>query len=138
MKRSMILFLMLFCLAGLKPVIYAQSKPILYFCEKYDADQGEIGISDRFTKGYLTIMVRADKALGLKNVFIQLDKYNWNTYKFEFYKKFNYTVDPDMKYIFFAKNDSSDLLFGEPGFYRVFLLNENNENVTSSLIEIIE
>jgi len=43
-----------------------------------------------------------------------------------------------MKYIFFAKNDSSDLLFGEPGFYRVFLLNENNENVTSSLIEIIE
>lgn len=129
---------MLFCMAGLKPVIYAQSKPILYFCERYDAGTGEIGITDRFTKGYLTIMVRADQPLGMKNVFIQFDKYNPNSRKFEFYKKYTYVVDPDMKYIYFSKNDSSDLRFEEAGFYRVFLLNENNENVASSLIEIID
>jgi hypothetical protein len=123
---------------GLKPVLYAQTKPILYFCETYDPGVGEIGISDRFTTGYLTIMVRADQPLGLKNVFIQMDKYNPDTRKFEFYKKFNYTVDPDMKYIYFAKNEESDLRFGEAGFYRVFLLNDENENVASSLVEIID
>lgn len=138
MKRSMFLFLMLFCLAGLQPVIYAQSTPTLYFCEKYDKNDGEIGISDRFTKGYLTIMVRSDRALRLENVFIQFDKFNWRSHKFEFYRKYNYTVEPNMKYIAFTKNKACDLRFEETGFYRVFLLNDSGESVASSLIEITE
>ena len=138
MKRLTALFLMIICLAGLKTVTYAQSAPLLYFCEKYNSDDGEIGISDRFTKGTLTVMVRADRALRLTNVFIQFDKYNWNSHKFELYRKFNYTIEPAMKYISFTKNQKNDLRFDETGFYRVFLLNDEGKNIASSLIEIIE
>ena len=126
-----------FIFLGMRSYTYAQSSPVLYFCEKYDSDLGEIGISDRFTTGYLTVMVKSNTALGLKNCFIQFDKYNFSTGKFDYYKRFNYTIDPDMKYVFFAKNKSSDLKFEEPGFYRVYLLNANKETVASSLIEII-
>jgi hypothetical protein len=42
-----------------------------------------------------------------------------------------------MNYIFFAKNDESDLEFDEPGFYRVFLLDDRDKTVASALIEII-
>jgi hypothetical protein len=43
-----------------------------------------------------------------------------------------------MKYIFFAKNDESDLKFEDPGFYRVFLLDDRDKTVASALIEIID
>jgi len=58
--------------------------------------------------------------------------------KFEYYKKFDYTVEPDMKYIYFSKNDESDMKFSEPGLYRVFLLNDDDETIASALIEIID
>ncbi len=136
--KVMFALLIAFMLLGITPLLHAQSSPVMYFCEKYDQDQGEIGISDRFTKGYLTVMVKAEKALGLKNVYIEFDKYNFYSHKFEYYKKFNYTIDPDMKYVFFAKNEDSDLKFEEAGFYRVFLLNDKDETVASALIEIID
>lgn len=115
----------------------AQSEPILYFCERYDSQDGEVGVSDRFTTGHLTVMVKSDYALGLEDVSIQFDKYNFRSGNFEYYKKFNYTVDPDMKYIFFSKNDESDMSFDDPGIYRVFLLDDNDKTVASSIIEII-
>lgn len=114
----------------------AQAEPVLYFCEKYGRN-GEVGVSDRFTTGYLTVMVKCDYALELDDVFIQFDKYNERNGKFEYYKKFDYTVEPDMAYVFFAKNDESDLKFEEPGFYRVFLLDDRERTVASALIEII-
>jgi hypothetical protein len=43
-----------------------------------------------------------------------------------------------MKYVFFSRNDTSDMEFNDPGFYRVFLLDENDKTVASALIEIIE
>jgi hypothetical protein len=114
----------------------AQNGPVLYFCEKYGND-GEVGISDRFTTGYLTVMVKCDYALGLKNVSIQFDKYNATSKTFEYYKKFAYVIEPTMKYVYFAKNSTSDMKFSDPGIYRVFLLDENGGTVASSLIEII-
>ena len=42
-----------------------------------------------------------------------------------------------MKYVYFARNDESDMEFEDPGFYRVFLLDDRDKTVTSSLIEII-
>jgi len=115
----------------------AQSEPVLYFCERYDSDRGEIGVADRFTTGYLTVMVKSDYALGLDDVAIQFDKYNYRTDEFEYYNKFYYTIDPDMKYIFFEKNSESDLNFRDPGIYRVFLLDSKDRTVASALIEII-
>lgn len=115
---------------------YAQQYPVLYFCEKY-GDNGEVGVSDRFTTGYLTVMVKADGPLGLRDCSIQMDKYNCSTGSFNYYKKFKFAVEPDMKYVFFAKNDESDMSFEETGIYRVFLLDHNDRTVASGLVEII-
>jgi hypothetical protein len=110
---------------------------VLYFCERYDSDDGEIGISDRFTVGYLTVMVKSSTALGLKSCHIQFDRYNQSSGKFEFYKKFDYKIERDMKYVFFNKNEDNDLSFDKPGFYRVFLLDNDDKTVASSLVQII-
>lgn len=139
MKKSLII-LGLFTIIGFfaaQEAAYAQSEPVLYFCEKYDSRKGEVGVSDRFTTGYLTVMVKSDYALNLEDVAIQFDKYNERSGKFEYYKKFYYTIQPDMKYVFFAKNEDSDLKFEDPGFYRVFLLDDRDKTVASALIEII-
>ncbi len=129
-------FIALFAIFGITSNVHAQNGPVLYFCEKY-GDDGEVGISDRFTTGYLTVMVKCDYALELKNVSIQFDKYNATSKTFEYYKKFSYVVEPSMKYIYFAKNSTSDMKFSDPGIYRVFLLDDSGNTVTSSLIEII-
>lgn len=117
---------------------YAQNGPVMYFCSSYGSS-GEIDISDRFTKGYLTIMVKCDYALGLSKCNIQFDRLNTSTGKFEYYKKFPYTVSPDMKYIYFDGSDSNGdkLSFDRAGIYRVFLLDGKDNTVTSALIEII-
>lgn len=126
-----VLFILIF-----KADSYAQTYPILYFCENY-SERGEVGVSDRFTTGYLTVMVKADGPLGLRDCSIQMDKYNSSTGKFVFYKKFNYVVEPDLKYVYFAKNSESDMSFEETGIYRVFLLDQNDRTVASGLVEII-
>ena len=137
MNKVKMFFLLVFIAASaLQITAFAQNEPILYFCEKYGKN-GEVGVSDRFTTGYLTVMVKSDNELGLEDVHIQFDKYNFRTDEFEFYKKYDYTVQPDMKYVFFEKNSTSDMKFEEPGFYRVFLLDDRDRTVASSLIEII-
>ena len=138
MKKFHLFFVLvlLFTFVGMDISVLAQNEPVLYFCEKYGRN-GEEGVSDRFTTGYITVMVKCDYALNLDDVSVQYDKYNFRTGDFEYYKKFNFTVQPDMKYVYFARNDESDMEFEEPGFYRVFLLDDRDKTVTSSLIEII-
>lgn len=136
MKNLIFLFLGVFLFFS--NLSFSQSEPVLYFCEKYDSRKGEVNVSDRFTRGAITVVVKSDYALDLEDVAIQYDKYNPSTGKFEFYKKFYFTIDPDMKYVYFSKNDESDMKFEEPGFYRVFLLDDLDKTVTSSLIEIIK
>ncbi len=132
-----IFVLSVFFFPGLLTTVFAQNEPVLYFCEKYDSKKGEVGVSDRFTTGYLTVMVKSDYELDLEDVHIQFDRLNERSKKFEFYKKFDYVIEPEMSYVFFAKNDDSDLKFEEPGFYRVFLLDDNDKTVASALIEIV-
>ena len=129
-------FALLFSFVAMHSTVFAQEEPVMYFCEKYGRN-GEVGVSDRFTTGYLTVMVKSDYALRLDDVAIQLDKYNFRTGEFEYYKKFNYTIELDMKYVFFEKNDDSDMEFEDPGFYRVFLLDDRDRTVASAIIEII-
>ena len=134
----LLLFAMFLSFAAMYTNTFAQSEPVMYFCERYDDYDGEIGVSDRFTTGYITVMVKSDSELRLKDVAIQYDKYNERNGKFEYYKKFYFTISRDMKYVFFARNDESDMEFEEPGFYRVFLLDEDDNTVTSAIIEIID
>ena len=109
MKKAHFAFLFLMFLAFfvMNTTIFAQSEPVMYFCERYDSYDGEIGVSDRFTTGYLTVMVKCDSELRLDDVAIQYDKYNFRIGKFEYYKKFYFNVDRDMKYIYFSRNDES-------------------------------
>ena len=130
------LFLAVFS-TGLLKNTFAQSEPVLYFCEKYDADKGEIGVGDRFYTGPITVVVKSSHALLCDDVHIQFDRYNESTGKFEFYKKFSYTISPTDKYVYFRTNSESDLRFDNPGFYRVFLLDHKDKTVASSLIEVI-
>jgi hypothetical protein len=134
----LLLFTIVFAFFAMNTTVLAQAEPVMYFCERYDDYDGEIGVADRFTTGHITVMVKADDALRLKDVSIQYDKYDFRTGKFEYYKKFDFSIDRDMKYIFFAKNDESDMEFEDPGFYRVFLLDEDDRTVASALIEIID
>jgi hypothetical protein len=135
MKNLTILFVGAFIFFS--NISFSQSEPVLYFCEKYDSRKGEVNVSDRFTKGAITVVVKCDYALKLEDVAIQYDRYNDRTGKFEYYKKFYFTVDPDMKYVYFSKNDESDMKFEDTGFYRVFLLDDRDKTVASALIEII-
>ena len=134
----LLIFSMFLLFLAMYSNVFAQSEPVMYFCERYDDYDGEIGVSDRFTKGYITVMVKSDAELRLKEVAIQYDKYNERNGKFEYYKKFYFTISRDMKYVFFARNDESDMEFEETGFYRVFLLDEDDRTVASSLVEIIK
>ena len=68
---------------------------------------------------------------------IQIDKYSCTSGTFKYYKKFDYKIEPDMKYVYFANNDESDMSFDETGIYRVFLLDHNGRTVASGLVEII-
>lgn len=131
-----LLFMMFITFFAMNTAVFGQAEPVMYFCEKY-GDYGEVGVSDRFTTGYITVMVKADDALRLDDVAIQYDKYNFKKGKFEYYKKFYFNVEKDMSYIYFSRNDESDMEFEDPGFYRVFLLDEDDKTVTSALIEII-
>jgi hypothetical protein len=139
MKPKSVLLLAVFLniFAGGSQVANAQSEPVLYFCEVYN-ENGEEGVSDRFTKGYLTVIIKCDYELGLTDVSIQFDKYNPLSGKFDYYKKFSYSVTPDMNYIFFSKNDDSDMSFDQAGIYRVFLLDEQDRTVASAIVEIID
>jgi hypothetical protein len=77
-------FALLLSFLTIESTAFAQNEPVLYFCEKY-GKKGEVGISDRFTVGYLTVVVKADYALGLDDVSFQIDKYNYRTADCEYY-----------------------------------------------------
>lgn len=128
------LFLGFFALVfvlGLTTNIKAQNGPAMYFCEKYGSS-GEQSISDRFYTGPITVMVKCDYALGLRDCSIQFDKYNG--YSFDYYKKVDFDVTADMKYIYF---ESSDLRVDSPGIYRCFLLDSKKNTVASAMVEFI-
>jgi hypothetical protein len=136
MKRILFVAMMVVASATSYISASAQNEPVLYFCERY-GDDGEVGVSDRFTTGYITVMVKSSSALGLKDCYIQYDKYNTSSRKFEYYKQFSFEVEPDMKYIFFERTSGNDMAFDSPGFYRVFLLDSRKNTIASALVEII-
>jgi hypothetical protein len=110
----------------------------MYFCERYDEFEGEVNIGDRYKKGSITIMVRSDIPLNLSRVIIRIDKYNFRNNKFEYNKKLFFDTEPEANYFNFFIDKEKDMEFEEAGFYRVFLLDEDDRTVTSALIEIID
>ena len=140
MKSKNLLLVILFVMfASINSKVFAQNGPVVYFCVKYDSEgDGEVDISDRFTTGAITVVVKSGSAIGLTDCFIQYDKYNQSKKKFEYYKKFEFEIGESSKYVYFAKTKNNDMAFEEPGIYRVYLLNAKEKVVSSSLVEIVE
>ncbi len=136
LPKLFLLVFISFLMFGLKSITVAQNEPVLYFCENYTSS-GEVGISDIFTTGYITIVVKCDHNLGLTDCQIEYDKLDSTQNKFDFYKLFDFSVKPDMNYIYFSKNDNNDLSFDEQGIYRVLLLDNNDKTIASSLVQIV-
>lgn len=133
----LLLFTVAFAIFAMNTATLAQAEPVMYFCERYDEYDGEIGIRDRYSKGPITVMVKCTDPLYLTNVSIQYDRYSFRSGKFEYYKSFDFDIQPDMSYIFFGPTSGNDMRFDDSGFYRVFLLDEDNNTIVSALIEII-
>ena len=112
--------------------LFSQNTDLLYFCESYDTIKGEINCGDRFYKGELTVMAHLSSPIFYESVSLELDKYNPRANTFEYYQDYKFDVNPEQDYIYFQ-----EINFGDPGIYRVFLLDPSNNNITSSLIEII-
>ena len=132
MKKYQIIFflLFLFLLGAFFDTIYAQSSPIMYFCEKYSDKYGEIGISNKFTVGALTMVIKSEVPLPVGKLQVQYDKYNPSSSSFDYCSKNDIKSVNAKKYF--------DIAFNEPGIYRVFLLNSANKTIASALIEIIK
>ncbi|MCK7518441.1 MAG: hypothetical protein MZV64_12350 [Ignavibacteriales bacterium] len=75
MKNSRFLstLFFLFLFIGLKSEVFAQESPVMYFCEKYGKN-GEVGISDRFTTGFLTVVVKSDYKMKLRDVHVPIQQ----------------------------------------------------------------
>jgi len=110
----------------------------MYFCERYDEYEGEVGIGDRFAKGSATILIRADSPLNLSRIIIRYDKYNTRKDQFEYYKQSFFDTERDKNYLTFFMNKENGMEFEHQGFYRVYLLDEDEQMITSALIEIID
>lgn len=103
----------------------------LYFCESYDQTKGEIGKSDKFTTGTLTVMVdlRPKKEkIGVTDVDLNIT----DTHKNEVVNTIPFTVDKNMDYIFF-----NNVNFDKPGSYKVSLLKKDGTVVVSGLVDIV-
>jgi len=135
--NCLFLFTMFISFFAMYSNTFAQAEPVMYFCDRYDEYDGEIGIKDRFYKGPITVMVKCDNTLNLTDATIQYDRYNFRSGKFEYYKSFDFDISSDMKYIFFAPTSGNSMEFDDAGFYRVFLLDPDGNTITSALIEII-
>jgi len=132
-------YILLFIIFFATPSIaLAQSEPVMYFCERYDEFEGEVDISNSFPRGPINILVRCDYSLNLDNVTIQYDKYDLTTGNFSYYKKAYFNVDNDKSYLSFFMDEEINMEFEDPGFYRVFLLDEDGMTVASALVEIID
>jgi len=125
---------LLFILVFISSLIYCQSKPLLYFCQEYDYEKGEVGQGSVFTPGQITVMVKANDPLGLKEVDIQFDKLNMRTGKYEFYDKIPFTLNPKGNYFYFTKDE---MQLKEVGVYRCFLLS-GDKVIANSSLEIIK
>ena len=132
MKKTAVLIFVFLIISPFFTQFKAISCDILYFCEDYTSEEGEIGCGDRFYSGNVNVMVSLESAIYYTTVKIQLDKFDPRSNDFAYYDDYEFEVDSEDSYINFGK-----VYFGDKGFYRVFLLDPYDETITSALIEII-
>lgn len=113
----------------------------LYFCEEYDPVEGEIGNSDRFSTGWLTVMLdlrKSGKKIGVKDVEIRISKIKDASGKKiseKIIKTVKFTVEPDFEYIYFT--DKKNLKFDTPGTYKVTLMDKKGNLLAKGEVDIV-
>jgi len=113
---------------------------LLYFCEDYVGGK-EIGKSDVFTPGYLTVMVDlrpANKTMETAKVELRLTKIkdeDGEKISEKIIETIPFEVQPDWDYTYFQ--DKKKLGFREPGTYKVTLLKTDGTPIASGNVKVI-
>ncbi|TRZ65564.1 hypothetical protein D4R20_01925 [bacterium] len=102
----------------------------LYFCEDYVQDE-EIAVSEKFTTGLVTVMVKMENKITDKDVNLKLERLV-NGEK-EYVDKIAFTI-PVTNYIFFKHKK---LNFKRPGEYKVTLLGKDDNPIVSGRVTIV-
>lgn len=108
----------------------------LYFCEDYKGK--EIGVSDRFTPGWLTVMVKTDEPLGVGKVELRLTKVkdaDGNKISEKIMDTVPFDIQPDWDYTYFQDKDR--LRFSSPGTYKVTLQKTDGTPMLSGEVEVV-
>ncbi len=104
----------------------------LYFCEQYTNGK-EVGVSDVFTipssGGYLTVMIKLEKPIGVGKVDLRISKKTGGTEKIV--ETIPFDVQPDWDYIHF-----DEVTFHDSGMHKVTLLKPDGTPVASGDVEI--
>ncbi len=118
----------------------SEGKAKLYFCEQYKNGE-EVGVSKRFTPGWLTVMVDtrpAGTTLGVGKVELRLTKIkdaSGSTISEKIIKTIPFDVQADWDYTYFT--DKDNLKFSSPGTYRVTCQKKDGTPIVSGEVEIV-
>ena len=104
----------------------------LYFCEDYVQGE-EVNVSEKFTTGRITVMVKTDKDIPDKDVSLKLERLKDDGTK-EYVDKIAFTI-PVTNYIYFKHKD---LTFKKPGYYRVTLLGKDGKPIVSGEVTVVQ
>ncbi|MBS1493847.1 MAG: hypothetical protein JST55_10060 [Bacteroidetes bacterium] len=108
----------------------------LYFCEDYKNGK-EIGVSDRFTTGWLTVMVRTDKPLGVGKVELRMTKIkdaDGDKISEKIIDTVPFDVQANWDYTYFQ--DKKRLKFTSPGTYKVTMQKIDGTPICSGEVEV--
>lgn len=112
----------------------------LYFCEQYKNGE-EIGVSSRFTPGWLTVMVDtrpAGTTLGTAKVELKLSKIKdgaGNSISEKILKTIPFEVQASWDYTYFT--DKKNLKFDSPGTYRVVCQKKDGTPIAEGEVEVV-
>jgi hypothetical protein len=105
----------------------------LYFCEDY-VDGEEIGVSDRFTPGWLTIMVKTDEPFGVGKVEVRIVKIRKDGTE-KIIDTVPFDVQADWDYTYFQ--DKKRISFKTPGDYKVTLQKVDGTPIVSGEVTVV-
>lgn len=112
----------------------------LYFCEQYKNGE-EVGVSERFTPGWLTVMVDTRPAgtkLGTGKVELKLSKIkdsSGDDISEKIIRTVPFDVQADWDYTYFT--DKKNLKFDSPGTYRVVCQKKDGTPIATGEVEVV-
>ena len=138
-KYFYVLSILFLSLIGYVSDSCAQNKE-LYFCEEYRNGK-EIGVSNVFTTGWLTVMVDlriSNRTFETGKIDLRISRIkdeNDNIITEKIIDTVPFEVQPDWDYTYFV--DKDDLKFTAPGTYRVICQKSDGTPITEGQVKII-